>query len=121
MVTPIPLSAALQVAKRIGIFCAIVAVVLGIPLARRFDGRLLDATWSETWLLRILPGTLMIAFPFSMVIAIDAVRRDLSISTRHQRWRCGETPTAPRRWSPAANTLGRMRFGGCWSIARSPA
>lgn len=85
VMTAIPRTITVAVISRIAIFSTTVGIVLGLPLARKLEPRLLDATWTETWLLRILPGTLMMAFPFAMVLAVDAIRRRNDVAPRVKR------------------------------------
>lgn len=76
MMTPIPRTIAVPVARRILLFCAIVAGLLSIPLARLFAARSVELSWPATVLLMALPGALVAVFPFSMIIAVDAIGQD---------------------------------------------
>ena len=83
--TPVPRSISWRVAKRIAVFCLVVAGALSIPMVRSMGGRELDAPLWAALLLMALPAALIIAFPFAMVIAVDAIRRDTTVPAHVER------------------------------------
>ena len=64
-----------RVAKRITVFCLVVAAGVSIPILRSTEVRSIDAPWLATLLLLAWPMGVAIAFPFAMVMAVDAIRR----------------------------------------------
>ena len=77
--TPIPRSISWRVAKRIAVFCLVVAGALSIVMLRSRDPIEQDAPLWAAMLLMALPAALTMAFPFAMVIAVDAIRRDAAL------------------------------------------
>ena len=57
------------------LFCVLIGGALGIPILRSPDTRWVDTPWLVTFLLLALPVGIVMAFPFAMVIAVDAIRR----------------------------------------------
>lgn len=72
--TPTPHLLTRRVAGRVIVFCLIAADLLSIPIVRS-----LEAPWLPTLLLRAIPEGLMMAFPFAMIIAVDAIRKDAGV------------------------------------------
>ncbi len=72
--TPLPRSMSWRVARRIALFCLVVAGALSIPMGRSMGSREIDAPLWAALLLMALPAAVTMAFPFAMVIAVDAIR-----------------------------------------------
>jgi hypothetical protein len=83
--TPTPRAISLSVANRVAVFSLIAAVAISIPMARSVAARWLDAPLWAAVLLMALPMALAIAFPFAMVIAVDAIRRAADVSPHVER------------------------------------
>lgn len=83
--TPTPRSISWPVARRIALFCLVAAGVLSIPMLRSRDPIELEAPLWAALLLMALPAALTIAFPFAMVIAVDAIRRDPAVPPHVER------------------------------------
>jgi hypothetical protein len=64
--TPIPAAIVRRVAVRVSLFCVVATALMLIPAINSFG------TSTEAMLL--LPGILILAFPFAMVAAVDAIR-----------------------------------------------
>jgi hypothetical protein len=73
--TPIPRAIARQVLWRIAAFCLVVGAVVSIPLVRSMGLRELDAPLWAAVLLMAMPAAVTMAFPFAMIVAVDAIRR----------------------------------------------
>ena len=73
--TPTPRSISLRVSSRIAVFCLLAGGALSFPIVRSVGSRWLDAPLWAALLLMALPAALMIAFPFAMVMGVDAIRR----------------------------------------------
>lgn len=71
---PIPHLLTRRVAGRVIVFCLIAADLLSIPMVRS-----IEAPWLPTLLLRAIPTGLLMAFPFAMIIAVDAIRKDAGV------------------------------------------
>jgi hypothetical protein len=65
-----------RVVTRIMLFCVLIGGALGVPILRSPDTRWVDTPWLVTFLVLALPVGIVMAFPFAMVIAVDAIRRD---------------------------------------------
>ena len=76
LLTSTPPAVLLRVAARIAVFCLLVGGVLAIPILRSPDIQWVDTPWPVTLLLFALPVATMMAFPFAMVVAVDAIRRN---------------------------------------------
>ena len=83
--TPIPRSISWRVAKRIVVFCLVIAGTLSILMLRSRDPIEQEAPPWAAILLMALPTALTIAFPFAMVIAVDAIRRDTAVPQHVER------------------------------------
>ena len=75
LLTPTPSAILYRVFARIVIFCVLVGGVLSIPILRSPDTRWVDTPWPWTVLLFAVPVATSMAFPFAMVVAVDAIRR----------------------------------------------
>ncbi|HEX6163629.1 MAG TPA: hypothetical protein VFZ31_09700 [Vicinamibacterales bacterium] len=75
LLTPTPRAIGSRVMTRIALFCLIVGGLLSIPILRSPDTRWVDTPLPVTLLLLALPVGIVMAFPFAMVIAVDAIRR----------------------------------------------
>jgi hypothetical protein len=78
--TPIPRAVTFSVAKRIAGFCFVVGGALSIPMVRSMGSREMDPPLWAALLLMALPAGIAIAFPFAMVIAVDAIRRHADVA-----------------------------------------
>jgi hypothetical protein len=78
LLTPIPSSIARRVTLRITTFCLVAGGLLSIPMLRSMGGRELDPPLWASLLLMVIPAAVSIAFPFAMVIAVDAIRRNVA-------------------------------------------
>ena len=83
--TPVPRSISRRVAKRIAVFCLVVAGALSILMVRSRDPIEQDAPLWAAMLLMALPAALTMAFPFAMVMAVDAIRRDAAVPPHVER------------------------------------
>lgn len=83
--TPTPRSISTRVARRIALFCLLVGGALCIPMVRSIGARWIDAPLWATLLLMALPAALLMTFPFAMVIAVDALRREADVPPHVER------------------------------------
>lgn len=74
--TPIPRSISRRVAKRIIVFCVVAAAALSVPMVRSMGSLGIEPPLWAMLLLMFMPTAVGIAFPFAMVIAVDAIRRN---------------------------------------------
>ena len=75
LLTPMPRAIFHRVVTRIAVFCLLNGGALCIPILRSPDTRWVDTPWLLTLALFALPVGIIMAFPFAMVIAVDAIRR----------------------------------------------
>ena len=78
--TPTPHLLTRRVAGRIVVFCLVAADLLSIPMVRS-----IDAPWLPTFMLRAFPATVLMAFPFAMIIAVDAIRKHHDVAPHVER------------------------------------
>ena len=83
--TPVPPSISWRVATRIAMFCVVIAGALSIPMLRSRDPIEQEAPLWAAMLLMAIPAALTIAFPFAMVVAVDAIRRDAGVAPQVER------------------------------------
>jgi hypothetical protein len=83
--TPVPPSISWRVAKRIAVFCVVIAGALSIPMLRSRDPIEQEAPLWAAMLLMAIPAAVTIAFPFAMVMAVDAIRRDAGVAPQVER------------------------------------
>jgi hypothetical protein len=74
--TPIPRSMSWRVITRIMMFCLVVGGALCIPMFRSMGSQEMDPPFWASLLLMVIPAAVSISFPFAMVIAVDAIRRN---------------------------------------------
>jgi hypothetical protein len=83
--TPTPRSMSIRVARRIALFCLFAGGGLCIPMTRVVNGLELGAPLWAGVMLVALPAALAIAFPFAMVIAVDAIRQVTGVPPHVER------------------------------------
>ena len=83
--TPVPPSISWRVARRIAVFCLVVAGALSIPILRARDPIEQDAPLWAAMLLMAMPVAFTMAFPFAMVMAVDAIRRNAAVPPHVER------------------------------------
>jgi hypothetical protein len=74
--TTIPRSIVTRVTTRVIAFCLIAGGVLSVPLLRSMGSAEMDPPLWASLLLKVIPAAVGITFPFAMVIAVDAIRRN---------------------------------------------
>ena len=85
LTTPTPRTISTSVARRIAVFCVIVGGALCIPMVGSISGREFDAPFWPGVVLVAMPAALAIAFPFSMISAVDPIRHGAHIPPHVER------------------------------------
>jgi hypothetical protein len=85
ILAPTPPEIARRVLLRVSVFCTLVAALLSVPILRSMAARSMESLGTTTLLLLALPSALAVAFPFAMVIAVDAIRTAASTPSRIER------------------------------------
>ena len=141
IVTPTPRPIASKVLRRITLFCLLIGGALSIPSLRSIDASWMETSRLLTLLLVGLPIGIVMAFPFAMINAVDAIRRDggpahvqraaavklcigamvfmlimqgVVLPSAHQQWLALSTPAD---WNVPAPTIGQSTT---WELLTHP-